>query len=196
MRSRMPIERVDHDIADSMDLLGRDPFPPQVLIAVGRGRKEQIGDGVRHAPVDLFRHRLVEAAQARLDVGDRDQQLLGRQAARHGRVHVAEDDHEVGLLRQEHLLELDHDPGRLLRVGAGAGAEEMVRLRQLQVLEERLGHHVIVMLTRVDDQGLQRLGLGHREIERGHLHEVGSGPDNQEHLCHVNRSPSVCKTVS
>ena len=68
-------------------------------------------------PVDLLGHRPVEAAQAGLDVGDRDPHLRRGQRRRQGRVDVAGDDDQVGPLVGEHRLEPLHHPRRLLRRG-------------------------------------------------------------------------------
>ncbi len=39
----LPLEGIDHDIADAIDLRRRDAFAQQVLVAIGRGCPEQIG---------------------------------------------------------------------------------------------------------------------------------------------------------
>ena len=75
-RSRqMPQQRVDHDVADQMNLLGRHAFGAQVLARIGRRRQQHVGQPIGHDPVDLLRHRAIVAAQAGLDVRHRDQQL-------------------------------------------------------------------------------------------------------------------------
>ncbi len=109
-------KRIDHDVADAMNALLGHALLLEVLVAVGRRCEQQVGNGVRDAPVDLLGHPLVEAAQAGLDVGHRDAEFLGRQATGHRRVDVAENDDQIRLLLEKHLLESDHDLGRLLGV--------------------------------------------------------------------------------
>ena len=80
-------------------------------------------------PVDLLRHRAVEAAQARLDVADREPEPLGAERRGEGRVDVARDQDEVRrLVAQDGLEALDHPRG-LLRVRPRADAEHVVGLR-------------------------------------------------------------------
>ena len=99
------------------------PFGQQVLVAVARRRQQQIREPIGDDPVDLLGHRAIEAAQAGLDVRDRDQQLRRHQRRRHRRVHVADDDDQVGPLGEADLLERDHHLRGLHRVAAGADAE-------------------------------------------------------------------------
>ena len=61
---------------------GVDALAREVVVRHALGRVEQIGDLVGQHPVDFLRHRAVEAAQARLDVGDRHALLRPRRACR------------------------------------------------------------------------------------------------------------------
>ena len=106
------------------------PSRPQVLDRLLGVDEEVVRELVGDDPVDLLRHRAVEAAQARLDVGDRDPELHRDERRRERRVDVAGDDHEVRALLLEDRLEALHHPRRLLRVRAGADAEQVVGLGQ------------------------------------------------------------------
>ena len=78
----------------------------------------------------------------------------------------------------DHLLESGHDLAGLLRMRAGAHTEIHVGLGQLQILEEYLGHVLVVMLARMDQQRLHSppsLELPH---QGGRFHEVGTGSDD------------------
>ena len=74
------------------------PSARRFSIASSLCRKRRSENSVGDDPVDLLGHRAVEAAQAGLDVGDRDAHLGRGQRRGQGRVDVAGDDHEVGLL--------------------------------------------------------------------------------------------------
>ena len=109
---------VDHRVADEVHALLGNPLGAQVLDRLVAVQEEVVGEPVGDDPVDLLGHRAVEAAQPRLDVGERHQRLGGDQRSGQGRVDVAGDDHQVGPLGLDQRLEaLDH-PGGLLRVGA------------------------------------------------------------------------------
>ena len=83
--------------------------------------------------VVLLRHRRVEAAQAGLEVRDRDVELDRGERAGERRVDVARDDDAGRAPLEQHLLDADERPRRLLAVRAGADAEEDVRLGQAEL---------------------------------------------------------------
>jgi len=117
--------------------------------------------------------------RTRLDVGDRDAQLLGDDGAGERGVHITDHQHRIGALRLAQLLEGEHDLGRLLRVRAAAGAQAHVGLGNAQFLEEHVVHVPVVVLTGVHDlPGEAAVGL-----ERTHdgcdLHEVGPGAGDE-----------------
>ena len=105
---------VDHRVADEVHALVGDAFGAQVLDRLLAVQEEQLGEAVGDDPVDLLGHRQVEAAQAGLDVGDRDPHLDRGQRRRQGRVDVAGDDHQVGRLLDQDRLQPLHRPRRLL----------------------------------------------------------------------------------
>lgn len=79
---------------------------------------------------------------------------LGRhQGARQRGVHVPHDDHQVGPLGFEDLLEGDHHAGCLPGVGVAPHPQVEVRLGELELPEEDVAHPLVVVLTRVDDAG-------------------------------------------
>ena len=99
-------------IARRVDALGAEVR--ERLVRVG---EEQIGELVGDDAVDLLGHRAVEAAQPRLEVGDRDPELGGDERRGERRVHVAGNDHEVRALASRHGLEPLHHARRLLARG-------------------------------------------------------------------------------
>ena len=167
--------RIEHNVADQRDALLRDTLGQEVLVTVVGWRPQHVGDRIGDDPVDLLGHGPVAAAQPRLDVADRDQQLLRRERAGDGRIDIAEDDRHVGALGQAQLLVGDHDTGGLLGVTAAADPEMVMRLRQAQIGEKRVGHVDVVVLAGMDQDRLAPRLSEHGVIKRRHLHEVGAG---------------------
>ncbi len=151
-------------------------------IAVGiRGRREQqIRKRIRDDAVDLFRHRAVAAAESGFDVPHGDAEFRGNQRSGYRRIHVAVNEDQVRPLREARLLEAFHDGGGLLRVGAGADFEVVLRMTDAEVLEERIGHVVIVVLAGVHDHMLDIRTPRQLPLQRRELHEVGTGADDGE----------------
>ena len=142
-----------------MDPLGGDTLSEQVGIRVARRGEEQVGELVGDQAIDLFGHGAVARAQPGLDVRDRHLELGAHEGTRQGRVDVADDEHPRWPPLLHDALEGDHRARRLLGVRAAADAEEDVGLRQLQVLEEDLGHLVVVVLPGVHEQLLEAVGM-------------------------------------
>lgn len=92
----------------------------------------------------------VEAAQAALDMGQRDAELGGGERGRERRVDIARDDHEVRGLLAQHGLQALHGARGLLAVASRADAQEVVWSRHAEVVEEHLGHQPVVVLAGMD----------------------------------------------
>ncbi len=120
-------------------------------MASGGVDEEELRERVGHHPIDLLRHRAVEAAEPRLDVADRDLKLGGNQGSGEGRVHVARDKQHVGSDLDEDGLEALHRARRLLGVRPGTNVQHVVRPTHAELLEEDRRHVVVVVLTRVDE---------------------------------------------
>jgi len=80
-----------------------------------------------------------------------DVKLLGHDAAGQSRIHVAHHHDQVGVLRETHLLEGHHDPGRLSGVRARTGVEKMVRRGDGQIVEKGLRHLAVIVLPGMHD---------------------------------------------
>jgi len=100
--------------------------------------QEEIADRVGQYSVDLLRHRPVEAAQAGLDVANRDLELRSGQARAERGVHVPRNEYDVGLDLDQHLLEALHHARCLLRLRPGADPQHVVRSADRELLEEDL----------------------------------------------------------
>ncbi len=70
------MQRIDHGIADQMNLLRAHSLAQETLTSTLLCHEEQIGDRIGDYPVDLLRHAPVVAAQPCLDMRDRDAELL------------------------------------------------------------------------------------------------------------------------
>jgi hypothetical protein len=174
-------KRVDHRVADEVHPGLGDPLGPQVYDRLIGMQEEQLGELVGDDPVDLLGHGAVEAAQAGLDVGDRDAHLDRGQHRRQGRVDVARDEDEVGLLGLQHRLQPLHRPRRLRCMGPRAHLQHVVRGRHPELLEEDLRHQPVVVLAGVDDR-VAALGQAGAQggDHRRRLDEVRPGPDHVE----------------
>ena len=110
-------QRVDHDVADEVDLRLRVSLGPQVGRRVVRRGEQVVADPVGDDPVDLLGHRPVAAAQAGLDMGGRRPQLRGDQGACQCRVHIANHDHIVRGPGRPPAARTPSSPGRSARRG-------------------------------------------------------------------------------
>ena len=90
-----PGGQVLHQVADEDDAT-RDPFRAQVRDRRRRRGEEPVGQVVGDDPVDLLGHPSIEAAEASLDVGERNAELGRHECAGQGRVRVAVDQDDVG----------------------------------------------------------------------------------------------------
>ena len=113
-------ERINHGVADKMDLVGRNSLVPQILDRALFGHKEQIGNLIGEKSVDLFGHRPIERAQTRFHVHDQ-RPGAGRvagdfgsdQRARKRRIHIPDQNHGLRPLNQEQRLKFLHHFRRL-----------------------------------------------------------------------------------
>src|SRR5438128_1763255 len=135
-RRPQPDEAVDHRVADEMNSLRRNALPQQVVLGLRAVSETPVGDLVDEHPVDLLGHRPIEAAQAGLDVRERELELRrGERSGQRG-VHVAGDhDHGRPLALKDRFQPLERAT-RLHPVAAGPDGEVVVRLWQAELLEE------------------------------------------------------------
>ena len=160
------------------DALERDSLAREVVDRALGVDEEDAAQVVGEHAVVLLGHRRVEAAQARLEVRDRDVELHRGERAGERRVDVAGHDDELRPPLEQHLLDADERPRGLLAVGAGADAEEDVGLGQPELVEEDVGHLRVVVLARVDERDLDS-GLLERAVDGRRLHEVRARADHE-----------------
>jgi hypothetical protein len=159
-----------------VDALLRDALALEVVHARALGDEEHVGDRVGQDAVDLLRHGAVEAAQAGLDVHQRHLELGRHQPAGDGRVHVADDEHGVRPLFQHDRLETLHDHRGLGGVGAAADLEVDVGPGDVQVVEERLAHLVVVVLAGMHQDGGDRGRSAYARISGAIFMKLGRAP--------------------
>ena len=147
-------QRVDHHVADEVDLLGRDAFGAQIVGGVALGGEQIVGNLVGQDAVDFFRHAAVAAAKAGLDMGDLNAALHRDERAAERRIDVADDQDDVGGMIVERLVERGHDARGLHRVARGAHFEMEVGVRNLKVAKELRRHMVVVVLPGVHQSQL------------------------------------------
>ncbi len=181
----MRLEAVDHDVAHEVYLVLVHAFVAQVADAAVLAHEEVVRHHVGDDAVDLFGHGVVEAAQAGLHMRYGYAHLGGHQGGGQGGVHIAGHDHQVGLLGQQHLFELQHDAGRLLGMAAPADAQVKVGTRQAQVFKKDLRHAVVEMLPGMAYQVLHLLAvLTEGLVERRNLNEIRPGAYNRKEFFH------------
>jgi hypothetical protein len=183
---------VDHRVADEVDALGRDALAREVADRLGAGDQVQRRQRVGEPAVDLLGHRVVEAAQAGLDMRDRHVQLRGDQCRGQGRVDVAVHDEQSRVELDELVLQRGEQRGRLAGMAAGAHTQVDVGPWQAELAEEDVGHPLVVVLAGVDEH----VGVIGPSLRRPHhgrrLHEVGPGP----HDMHDGPSPRAHGTTA
>ena len=142
-----------------MRCVGRAPRAAGCSRASGECDEEQVGDRVGDDAVDLLGHRAVEAAQARLDVADRDAELRGHERGGERRVDVAGHEHDVGLGVERDRLEALHHARRLLARASPSRRRACGRARRRRAPRRRSRDIAcVVVLAGVDEHVLELVG--------------------------------------
>jgi len=142
-------------------------------------REQEVAQRIDDDAVHLLRHRGVEAAQACLDMRDRNPEGGRGKRPRGAGIDVADDHDQIGPEPSEHLLEVGQHPPDLCRLPAGGAGKHDVGRRKLQLREQLLRHRGVVVLPGMDEQRREHVGTRPlRGEHRGHLYEVRPGPDD------------------
>ena len=156
------------------------PSRRRLAIAARLGHEQQVGDRVGHEPVDLLRHRPVEAAEAGLDVRHRDPQLHRRQRAGDGRVDVAEHDRRVGPASPAGAPRSARGCARSARRATPSPPRGARRAAGSELLEEHLGSCRGRSAGRCGRSRTPSRPLrAQRAHHRRELHEVGPGAGDE-----------------
>ena len=144
-------QRVDHHVADETNPRLGYPLVPEVREPTRLGHEQEVRDRIRHDPVDLLRHRPVEAPETGLNVGHRHAELDRRECAGERAVHVAEDDRGGGAALDDPVLVPLQDSRGLCAVRPRSHFEVHVGCGDAQLAEEHVGQGLVVVLAGVDD---------------------------------------------
>ena len=122
-----------------MRFAARRSLRQQVLVCIPAGREQELGQVIRQHAVVLLRHRAVPAPEASFEVRHRDADLprsalppvssSRRPVRRQGRGAPRSTGSRFSITR-----------GRLLRMRTGPHPQEVIGCRQVEILEERVGH--------------------------------------------------------
>ena len=115
------------------------------------GAEQKGGKLIGDDPVDLFGHAAIEAAQARLHVGDGNVEFRrGKRAGQCG-VGIAVDQDPVGFFLDEDFLDGGKHLSCLRAVRPRANGQVVFGLGDFEFSEKDSGHAVVVVLTGVDE---------------------------------------------
>ena len=123
-----------------------------MIDCVHAGDQQEIGKPVGDNAVDLLRHRSIEAAQARLDMGECDARLRSHESGRYRRVDVPVNNHKIRSSLQEQIFQALENCRGLAPLPTGPHAQVHVGPRQSQLPKEDLRHGVVVVLASVNQQ--------------------------------------------
>ena len=178
-------QRIDHRVPYEVHALVSNAFPPQVLDCLLGMDEQVVRELVGDDAVYLLGHGAIEAPQARLDVRDWDAELDRHERGGKRRVHVPGHDHQVRSLGDQQRFEPLHDTRRLYGMAGGANVQVVVRLGEIQLLEQHVRHHPVVVLPGVDhDVAVLGQAAAKLRDHRGHLYYVRACPDDV-HYEHV-----------
>ena len=108
------------------------------------------------------------------------------------RIDVADDDDPVGAMFHADFFVGDHDIAGLLGMRATANTEVEIRGRNAKILQDRIGHVLVVMLPGVDQDGFRPVGRFERMVERGYFHEIRSrGGDEMDGFQEISIVQSI-----
>ena len=144
--------------------------------------------------IDLFGHLAIEGAQARLDMRDGDVQLGRRQRAGERGIGVAVDHQLVGLRFQEDRFDLLEHASGLRAVAAGTDAELIPGFGNAELLEEDIGHVLVIVLASVDEDFLAAGHLAQQARDDGRLDELGACADDGDDFHDVPASHRLGST--
>ena len=166
---------VVHHIADHVHAAG-DALAGQVVDRGLRRGEQQARQMIRHDAVHFLGHLPIEGPQARLDMAEGDAHLRRDEGARERRVRVPVDEEQVRALLLQDLLEPAHHVCGLPPVAPAPHAQVVIRPGDVEGIEEHVGHVLVVMLARVDQDLL--MVLTDLAAHRRGLDELGSRADD------------------
>ncbi len=82
----MPPQGIDHQVANHVNPLGRNPFAQQIAPSAFFRHQKQVRNGISGHTINFLRDGSVETAQPGFIVDNRDAELTGRQCRRNRRI--------------------------------------------------------------------------------------------------------------
>ena len=144
------VKDLEHRAAGLDDAIRRQSFAEKVIARNTAVGKVDVADVIDDLAVNLLWDSLVEAAIACLHVKHRDLAPL-RRIGGETRIRVAQNEQCVGLDVAENGIDLGDDVAHGLCCTRAHRTKKIVRLANLQIIEEDLVQFVIVILPGVDD---------------------------------------------
>ena len=135
----------------------------------------QVRDVVHEHPVNFFWHAFVVGPQTSLHMRDRYPKLRRTECGGKSRIGVAVDNQHRRPIGQQNRLDLLKHPPGLQTVGAGSDAEVNARGSDVEMMEEDVGHRLVIVLPSVNQaipehrrRAEQARPLRPSQIEGGH----------------------------
>ena len=113
-------------------------------------------------------------------MSDGNEKLCGDDGAGHRRIHIADNDHEIGFLPEANFFELEHDARGLFSVRTGPHIQIDIGNGNTQIAEKDIRHAIVVVLAGVEEDARQIPHFLHLFDDRRNLHEVGPSAHDVE----------------
>lgn len=176
---------IDHGVADKGNPGGRHSFAEQIPIGAAVGGEEQVGNGIGTEAIDFFWHGHIPGAQPSLDMSYANAQFACGESAGDGGIDIAHNDDPIRLVLDADGLEFNHDASGLLRMRARANSEIDVRLWNLKVGEEVIGHLGVIVLARVNQEDVVVTPSAEGFEDGRDFHKIGARAGDQ-HEFHMD----------
>lgn len=151
IRHRCLAAELVHDrVAGHVDAAGVDPLGDEDRGTRFRWCEEDVRQVVDQGAIDLLRHRPVVRAQPGLYMADSDVSLVRRECDPERGVGITLDEDGIDLLGGQDRHHPVHDPGQLARRMSRPDVQVVIRLGQLQLVEERTIELEAVVLAGMD----------------------------------------------
>jgi hypothetical protein len=157
-----------------------NPLVCEKLDCILRRAEKEIGDMIRHYPVDLLGHSTVKAPEPGFDMCNRDVKLGGGKSPGKSRVRVTVHDHEIRFLMKEDFFHPHQHIAGLLSMGTGTDIEMIVRSWDQEFLKKNIRHLRVIVLAGMDEDFSMVLPdlAGHG----GTLDKLGPGTHDRDDL--------------
>ncbi len=172
--------RLERRISGHDDLRGVNSLAQQILAVIAVVRQQNVADVIDQDSVALFRHSPIPCPQARFHMEYLDA-AMGRRKHAEAAIGIAQDQQRIGLDLLHQRVRFEDDVRHLRPVTGRIDIELIVRLSQLQILEEevtKLGREILPCMNHhmVEVQLVELLE------RRPHLDHFRSRPENRHHL--------------